>query len=114
MGKADGFIAWFLSHKAALGAFLLSLATITGGTATIYKSDELVKAAAVMALAGGALSGGGLMKSDQFYRDRQEVLDTKVDRRAPAASIPQADLKKLEAKVEEKPKPEPPPYREVP
>lgn len=114
MQKLDGVFDWFKCHKAALGMTLASIAGIVAGAGTIYKNDELVHAAAVIGLIATALSGGGMMKSDDFYRDRKEVLETKVDRRAPrtGATIPPVDLKKLEAKVEDK-KPEPP-YREVP
>lgn len=111
MKQADDVIDWFKCHKAVFGSFFLGLATIVGGAGTIYKSDDLVHAAAVLALVGGTLVGSGAAKSDEFYRDRKEVLDTKVDRRAPrtGATIPPADLLKLEAKADP-----PPPYREVP
>lgn len=113
MKKADSVIVWFQMHKAVLGSFFLGLATIVGGTGTIYRSDDVVHVSAVLALIGGTLVGAGAAKSDEFHRDRHEVIETKVDRRAPrsGATIPPSDLKKLEAKVEDKPAP---PYREVP
>jgi hypothetical protein len=109
--KLDGLFAWFKANKAAIGVFLITLAGVVAGTGTLYGSDALVKAAAVIGMVGTALAGGGVMKSDQFYRDRAEVLETRIDRRAPRSAravdvyvepqtIPQADLMKLATKVE--------------
>ena len=103
MERLDSWLAWFKCHKAAMGAFFLSLATIVGGSGTIYGSDDLVHAAAVLALIGGSLSGGGMMKSDEFYREKAKVLNTKLDRRNPDSLIPVQDLRKLLAE-EEKPR----------
>lgn len=88
-------IAWFQSHKAVMGSFFLGLATVIGGAGTIYGNDDLVHAAAVAALVGGTLVGSGAAKSDEFYRDRLEVLKTKIDRRNTDSMIPVRDLRKL-------------------
>lgn len=100
MDKLKAAIIWFQSHKAAIGATLLTLATIVGGVAVEYKSDDLVHLAAVIAIVGGALSSGGLMKSDQFYRERLNVIKTQLDRRNGDSLIPVSDLKKLVNKVD--------------
>lgn len=103
MDRVKAAIEWFKAHKAAIGAFFLTLATIVGGIAVEYRSDELVHFAAVLSIVGMALTGGGLMKSDEFYRDRNEAVTTQVDRRAGSGTtsglMPMPDLKKLVNKV---------------
>lgn len=95
----DRFIAWFQSHKAVLGSFFLGLATVVGGIGVEYRSDDFIHAAAVITIVGAALTGAGAAKSDQFYRERLEVIKTQLDRRNGDSLIPVNDLKKLVEKA---------------
>ena len=107
--KLKAAVIWVQSHKAPLGAFFLSLATIVGGAGVEYRNDDLIHVAGIIALLGTALSGGGMMKSDGFYKDRIEVLKTGLDRRNPDSivPIPVRDLKKLLDKTSPDPPTEP-------
>lgn len=101
--RFDDAVAWFRAHKAVLGGFALGLSTVLIGAGQMYGWSWAMTAGGVLTLIGSAMVGAGAAKSDQFYRERQEVIETKVDRRASATVIPKADLVKLEAKVEDKP-----------
>lgn len=94
----DKFVAWFQSHKTVLGAFFLGLATVVGGAGTIYHNDSLIHAAGLIALIGTTLAGAGAAKSDQFYREKTDVIKTGLDRRGGDAYIPVEDLRKLVGK----------------
>jgi hypothetical protein len=99
MESFQRFFAWFLAHKAAIGMFLASIAGIVAGAGTIYKNDDLIHIAAVIGLVATALGGAGMAKSDEFYRDRLNVIKTRLDRRNDDSLIPAKDLKKLVDKV---------------
>lgn len=111
--RFDDAVAWFLAHKAVLGGFALGLSTVLIGAGSMYGWTWATTAGGILTLIGSAMVGAGAAKSDQFYWERDEVIETKVDRRAPrsGATIPPVDLAKLEAKVNPPP---PPPYKEVP
>lgn len=115
MKQVDSFLEWFKSHRTVFGSGCASLGAILIGAATLYDYDAIQKLGALVTLIGTHIGATGVAKSDEFYRDRKEVLETKVDRRAPraGATIPSHDLKKLEDKAD-LPKPEPPKYQEVP
>ena len=106
MKNFDDAVAWFQSHKAVLGGFALGLSTVLIGAGQMYGWTWAMTAGGLLTLIGSAMVGAGAAKSDSFYRERAEVIETRVDRRAPALLIPKADLVKLEAKVEP-PKKEP-------
>lgn len=55
---------WFKAHKALLG-------TITGAAAAIAHTVGQDQLAVVITTVSSFLLGGGLVKSDQFYKDRQ-------------------------------------------
>ena len=97
MSGFDSAVGWFKCHRAPVGAFLLGLAAIVAGAGTIYESDDLVKAAALLSLVGGTLTGAGMAKSDEFHREKLALLKTKIDRRSPDSLIPARDLQKLVA-----------------
>ena len=100
MNRLKLAVEWFKCHKTAIGMTLASVAGIMAGAGTVYGSDDLLHHAAVLGLIATALGGGGMMKSDEFYRARKEALDTGVDRRATSGgTIPPVDLKKLAEKV---------------
>lgn len=95
MEKLTAAVEWFKAHKAAIGATLFAVATVVGGIAVEYKNDDLLHIAGVITILATTLSGGGLMKSDQFYRERLNVIKTQLDRRNGDSLIPVNDLKKL-------------------
>lgn len=55
---------WFKAHKALLG-------TIAGAAAAIAHTVGQDQVAVVITTVSSFLLGGGLVKSDQFYKDRQ-------------------------------------------
>lgn len=95
----DAFIAWFQSHKAVLGGAALGLSTVLIGAGQMYSWTWATTAGGLLTLIGTALVGAGAAKSDQFYREQKEVLETGVDRRSPSRPIPQADFEALEEKA---------------
>lgn len=95
MTRLDAWVAWFQSHKTAMGGFFGGLAVIVLGAGNIYDHDQLLHAGGLLALIGSTLMGSGLAKSDDFYRDKLKLVETKIDRRNPTSLIPVQDLKKL-------------------
>lgn len=100
MDRLDGFLAWFQAHKAVLGGFCLGLSTVLIGAGQMYGWSWATTAGGLLTLIGTTLIGAGTAKSDQFYRDRAEVIETRKDRRQTSKPIPATDLEKLEGKVE--------------
>lgn len=98
MSRLDGVFAWFKSHRSVLGALFLGAATIAGGGGNIYDSEQLIQVAALLALIGTTLAGAGMAKSDEYHRDKQDLLKNKIDRRSTDSPIPARDLQKLVAK----------------
>lgn len=97
MSQVDAFIAWFSSHRAHFGGFCASLGAILVGAAQYYPNHNLEGVGAITILVGTHLGATGVFKSDEYHREKRELLKTKIDRRSPDSLIPARDLQKLVA-----------------
>ena len=95
LANLDAFMAWFASHRTAFGGVCTSMGAIMVGAAQYYPSTDLQAAGAIVTLIGTHLAATGMFRSDEYHRDKQQVLDTRVDRRRPDATIPLLDLVRL-------------------
>lgn len=91
----DRLFEWVKCRRTELGTLVSIIGAVLVLATTFYESRHLQFASAAITLVGGYFITAGKFKSDDYHRDKAELLKTQLDRRNTDSLIPVRDLKKL-------------------